>query len=216
MTQQPFYDFPVDIDNPSNAHGIQLRMLKDQGRRVLDIGCHSGLMGSMIKAKLNAEVVGLDFDPVALDHARARLDRVHDVDLESESWAEDLLSKGERDFDVALFGDVLEHTSDPEFILRETRKLLKPQGKVIVSLPNVANLRVRLSLLRGNFEYADSGILDRTHLRFFTLESAHALLERSGYILEDSDVAGYSLPHWLIRTFPGLLAVQIVMRARVK
>jgi O-antigen biosynthesis protein len=216
MSEQPFYDFPIDVENPSNAHGIQLRMLKDQGKRVLDIGCHSGLMGSMIKGKLSAEVIGLDFDPVALKVASSRLDRVHDVDLESTNWADALLQKGEGNFDIALFGDVLEHTREPEFILRETRKLLKPQGKVIVSLPNVANLRVRLGLLRGNFTYAESGILDQTHLRFFTLESAHSLIERAGYVLEDSDVAGYSLPHWLIRMFPGLLAVQIVMRGRAK
>lgn len=216
MTQLPFYDFPVDIDNPSNAHGIQLRMLKDQGKRILDVGCHSGLMGSMVRTRLNAEVVGLDLDPLALSIARTRLDRVYDVDLEFEGWADELRAKGEENFDLALFGDVLEHTRDPEFILRETRKLLKPGGKVIVSLPNVANLRVRMGLVRGNFSYAESGILDRTHLRFFTLESAHDLLERSGYVLEDSDVAGYSLPHWLIRMFPGLLAVQIVMRGRVK
>jgi O-antigen biosynthesis protein len=216
VTQQPFYDFPIDIDNPSNAHGIQLRMMKDEGKRILDVGCHSGLMGSMIKSKLGAEVVGLDFDPAALQVARTRLDRVYDVDLELERWADQLRDKGEGNFDVALFGDVLEHTTDPEFILRETRKLLKPHGKVIVSLPNVANLRVRMGLLRGNFTYAESGILDRTHLRFFTLESAHELLERSGYELEGSDVAGYSLPHWLIRMFPGLLAVQIVMRGRAR
>jgi 2-polyprenyl-3-methyl-5-hydroxy-6-metoxy-1,4-benzoquinol methylase len=216
MSDQPFYDFPVDIANPSNAHGIQLRMLKDEGKRVLDVGCHSGLMGSMVKDQLKAEVVGVDFDPLALNVARARLDRVYEVDLEFGGWASELLEKGEGNFDVALFGDVLEHTTDPESILRETLKLLKPQGKVIVSLPNVANLRVRLGLLRGNFTYAESGILDRTHLRFFTLQSAHELLERSGYELEDSDVAGYSLPHWLIRMFPGLLAVQIVMRGRAR
>lgn len=213
---EPFYDFPVDINNPANAHGIQLRMLKGQGKRILDVGCHSGLMGSLIMDKLHAEVVGLDLDPVALNVARSRLARAHEVDLETEGWANRLLEQGEGHFDVALFGDVLEHTTDPEFILRETRKLLKPQGKVIVSLPNVANLRVRLGLLMGNFTYAESGILDRTHLRFFTLESAHELLERAGFELEDSDVAGYSLPHWLIRMFPGLLAVQIVMRGRIR
>ena len=73
---------------------------------------------------------------------------------------------------------------------------------------------MRLGLLRGNFTYAESGILDRTHLRFFTMETAHRLIEDAGYELEESDVAGYSLPQWLIRFFPGLLAVQIVMRAR--
>lgn len=211
----PFYDFPIDIDNASNAHGIQLGML-ESGQKILDVGCHSGIMGSLIKARKGGEITGLDYDDVALDAARIRLDRVYKVDLEHSGWAQDLIAKGEGGFDVAIFGDVLEHTSDPGLILRETKRLLKPEGKVIVSLPNVANLRVRLGLLRGNFNYAESGILDKTHLRFFTIESAHRLLDESGYELETSDVAGYSLPHWLIRMFPGLLAVQIVMRGRAR
>lgn len=214
-SKSPFYDFPIDIDNPSNAHGIQLGMI-ERGQKILDVGCHSGIMGSLIKARKGGEIVGLDYDDVALEAARTRLDRVYKADLEREGWAEELLAKGESNFDVAIFGDVLEHIREPRLILHETKRLLKPQGKVIVSLPNVANLRVRLGLLRGNFNYAESGILDKTHLRFFTMESAHRLLDESGYDLEVSDVAGYSLPHWLIRMFPGLLAVQIVMRGRAR
>lgn len=214
MSEKPFYDFPIKIEDAANAHGIQLRMLEGQGKTILDVGCHSGIMGSLIKQRHGASVTGLDFDEEALSVARTRLDDVHEIDLEASDWTDHLLAKGIGQFDVAIFGDVLEHLRYPEEVLRETKRLLKPGGKVIVSLPNVANLRVRLGLLRGNFTYAESGILDRTHLRFFTLETAHRLLEDAGYELEESDVAGYSLPQWLIRLFPGLLAVQIVMRGR--
>jgi 2-polyprenyl-3-methyl-5-hydroxy-6-metoxy-1,4-benzoquinol methylase len=116
-------------------------------------------------------------------------------------------------FDVIIFGDVLEHTRNPEHILEQARVLLKPHGRIIVSLPNIVNLRVRLKILLGNFEYEESGILDRTHLRFFTKASAKAMIERAGYRVLDSEVSGYSLPRGLIRMFPGLLAVQFVNAA---
>src|SRR5439155_6123933 len=115
--------------------------------------------------------------------------------------------------DVILFGDVLEHTRYPDRILLEAKALVKPGGQIIVSVPNVAHWRIRLGLLLGRFAYSDSGILDRTHLRFYTLRSARALLANAGYRVTGSDVAGYALPHRLIRQFPGLLAVQIVMSA---
>ena len=215
MSDTTFYDFPVKIDDPVNSHGIQLRLLQDQGSRVLDVGCHSGLMGSFIKKRYGSTVVGIDYDEGALKVAGTRLDAVYRTDLESADWAALLLER-EAPFDVAIFGDVLEHVRYPEEVLRETKRLLKPGGKVIVSLPNVANLRVRLGLLRGNFRYADSGILDRTHLRFFTMETAHELLDKAGFELEESDVAGYSLPQWLLRMFPGMLGAGFVMRARAR
>ncbi|HET6511950.1 MAG TPA: class I SAM-dependent methyltransferase [Candidatus Kapabacteria bacterium] len=215
MSDTTFYDFPVKIDDPVNSHGIQLRLLQDQGSRVLDVGCHSGMMGSFIKERYGSTVVGIDYDEGALNVAGTRLDAVYRTDLESADWAAMLLER-EAPFDVAIFGDVLEHVRYPEEVLRETKRLLKPGGKVIVSLPNVANLRVRLGLLRGNFRYADSGILDRTHLRFFTMETAHELLDKAGFELEESDVAGYSLPQWLLRMFPGMLGAGFVMRARAR
>lgn len=213
MNETPFYDFPPDLSNRSNAHGIQLGMVPE-GVRVLDLGCHSGLMGSFLKEKKGCEVVGADIDPVALKAAAKRLDRVYHCDLQSRGWSAVLAVKGEKDFDVILYGDVLEHTSDPASILQEAHRLLKPGGQIIVSLPNVANLRVRLGLLFGNFDYAESGILDRTHLRFFTRKTARALLEQAGYTVEECIAAGYRLPHRLISLFPGMLAVQFVLRGR--
>src|SRR5205823_320673 len=99
-------------------------------------------------------------------------------------------------------------------ILTEAKELLSPGGYIIVSVPNVANWRVRFGLFLGRFEYADYGILDRTHLRFFTRRTAYQLLADAGYRVTRAEVAGYSLPHWLIKLFPGLFAVQIVMSAK--
>ena len=84
-------------------------------------------------------------------------------------------------YDVVLFGDTLEHLPDPGAVLARLRSRLKPGGALVVSLPNVANWAIRLSLLAGRFRYTDRGILDRTHLRFFTRRTLIELLEGAGF-----------------------------------
>ena len=206
------YDFIPNLDNPSNVHHIELSMVPKDSY-VLDIGCHTGILGEVLKVRNNAKVVGVDTDAAALAIARTRLKDALRIDIEENGWEDVLIQQGWKNFDVLLFGDVLEHTRHPDTILNAARKLLKPGGRIVVSIPNVANLRVRLGLLFGNFTYADSGILDRTHLRFFTRATGKQLIEDCGYTIVESTVAGYSLPHWLIKRFSGLLAVQLVYAA---
>jgi 2-polyprenyl-3-methyl-5-hydroxy-6-metoxy-1,4-benzoquinol methylase len=211
--EKQHYDFRLNLENPANVHRIEMDMIPD-GAFVLDIGCHSGIMGEALHEKKTAKVIGIDMDTGALEVARARLQAALMIDVEEEGWAQKLLHEGYHNFDIILFGDVLEHTRQPERILLQAKDLLKPDGQIIVSVPNVAHWRVRFGLFFGRFEYSDSGILDRTHLRFFTQRSAQSLLTNAGYKMIRSDVAGYSLPHRLIRMFPGLFAVQIVMSAK--
>ncbi len=87
----------------------------------------------------------------------------------------------DRPFDVIVCADVLEHLAEPERVLASVRRWLAPGGLLLVSVPNVANAAIRLSLLAGRFEYSDKGILDRTHLRFFTRRSARRLVEQAGF-----------------------------------
>ena len=86
-----------------------------------------------------------------------------------------------RTFDRVLFMDVLEHLRRPEQLLEQCRALLKANGRVVVSVPNVANLTVRLGLLFGRWQYAERGIMDRTHMRFYTRKTARRLLEAAGF-----------------------------------
>ena len=95
--------------------------------------------------------------------------------------AADPAAEWERPFDAIVFADVLEHLDDPGPMLRAARRWLRPEGTLLASIPNVANVAVRLSLLAGRFEYADRGILDRTHLRFFTRRSARRAIEAAGF-----------------------------------
>ena len=206
------YDFIPDLENPSNVHHIE-RAMVPMNAYVLDVGCHTGILGAVLKKDKSATVIGIDVDAAALQIARSRISEALLLNVEEAGWEQVLITQGWKQFDVILFGDVLEHTRDPESILMAAKKLLKPGGRIVVSIPNVAHWRVRLGLLLGNFQYTESGILDKTHLRFFTSKTGRELLNRCGYTITASDVAGYDLPHWLIRLLPGLLAIQLVFAA---
>ncbi len=145
-------------------------------RTVLDVGCGRG-QNTVAVRESGAFVVGLEGDPQAAASARARLNAVHEVDIESEAGTAPLAGQT---FDLIVFGDVLEHTRDPEAVLRRFIPYLVDGGHVVISLPNVAAWTMRLDLLRGRWRYADRGILDRTHLRFFDRESAMSLARAAG------------------------------------
>jgi 2-polyprenyl-3-methyl-5-hydroxy-6-metoxy-1,4-benzoquinol methylase len=146
---------------------------------ILDVGCGEGVNGEYLKAQGFAQrVVGIEYVAAAADIAAKRLDKVICADLNALNLAhhEEL-----NDFDYILCLDVLEHLIDPWERLQALARLLTPGGKLIVSLPNVRNWRVLYELgAHGQWEYRDAGIMDRTHLRFFTRESSIALLEQAG------------------------------------
>jgi SAM-dependent methyltransferase len=115
-------------------------------------------------------------------------------------------------FEAIIYGDVLEHLSDPTAVLRALDQFLAPGGAVIVSVPNVAHLWVRLSLLVGRFDYADRGILDRTHLRFFTRRTLLELLRSAGLRVDELAVTPVPLPlvvppRWHGRVLAGVHAL---------
>lgn len=151
--------------------------LAGRPRTVLDVGCGIGLNGAALR-RSGARVTGLEIAPASLSRAARALDEVIACDVTSDAAVRAAL--GARRFDRILFADVLEHMADPAAVLERLLPHLEEDGEVIVSLPNVAAWTVRLGLLRGRFEYEPSGILDETHLRFFTKASAARLLEQAG------------------------------------
>jgi SAM-dependent methyltransferase len=138
-------------------------------------------------------------------------------------------------FDVIVFGDVLEHLKNPLPVLREMTGSLKEEGIVLVSVPNVANIYVRLSLLFGRFDYQDRGILDRTHLRFFTRKTFRGFLFDAGLEMKSLTAtpiplplivprryqgrlfsAGHAMNAWVARHWPTLFGYQFIAVGRRK
>lgn len=165
----------------SSARSEILDLLPDFSARVLEIGCGAGQTLEMLKEKnLCLETVGVELFTAAADEARNRVNSVYCMDVE-KSPMPDTIGK----FDLILLLDVLEHLVDPWALLSHlVENHLAVRGKVIVSLPNARHFSLVLPLLRGRFDYVERGILDKTHLRFFTKDSAIKLLETSGLHIE--------------------------------
>lgn len=161
------YQFKGD---PYSSHSVILSLLgAGQGRRLLDVGAGDGFLAKRLTAQ-GYEVTCIERDPglAVLAGRECRAALVADLDRDTPEL--------DGPFDVIVYGDILEHLEDPLRVLLELNRHLSPEGTVIVSVPNVAHLWIRLQLLLGRFEYTDRGILDRTHLRFFTLASFRRLL----------------------------------------
>jgi 2-polyprenyl-3-methyl-5-hydroxy-6-metoxy-1,4-benzoquinol methylase len=157
-----------------SSHSVILRWLGDgHGRRVLDVGAADGLLSRPLTVR-GWRVTALEADPQAAAAAQSHCERVIVADLDVAVPALD------PPFHAIVCGDVLEHLARPGPALGALAGALAPHGAIVVSVPNVAHVWVRLSLLAGRFEYAERGILDRTHLRFFTDRSLRALLAEAG------------------------------------
>jgi 2-polyprenyl-3-methyl-5-hydroxy-6-metoxy-1,4-benzoquinol methylase len=168
MNEQGDYQYFEDVN-----WGLLRLWGERSGLDVLDAGCGFATTSQHIARRGN-RVTGVESSEEAVRVARDRIDEVVHGDLHQI----ELL--GNRRFDVILFADVLEHLAWPLGVLRRYLELLKADGRVIVSLPNVGLWSVRLGLLFGRFRYEDTGVLDRTHLRFFTRRSALELLRAAG------------------------------------
>ena len=174
----PQDDAYFEFDRP------ELRALvPTDARRVLDVGCGAGALGAALREERGIEVMGLELAADAAARARERLDRVVEADLDG---LEDLpFERG--GFDAMVFGDVLEHLRDPHRLLRNLRPWLADDGVLVCSIPNVGHWSVVLPLLtHDRWPYADAGLLDRTHVHFFTLAEAELMLRDCGFTLESA------------------------------
>ena len=144
---------------------------------ILDVGCGYATTSECLQ-KLGNRVTGIESSDQAVAVAQQRIGEVIAADLQNLDRVAAAI--GEKRFDTIIFADVLEHLSWPAEILKRYASFLAPGGTVIVSLPNVGLWSVRLALMAGRFNYADTGVLDRTHLRFFTRRTARELIEEAG------------------------------------
>jgi 2-polyprenyl-3-methyl-5-hydroxy-6-metoxy-1,4-benzoquinol methylase len=163
-------------------------------RRVLEVGCGAGDFGAAVRALRSAEVVGLELVAEAAQAARGKLDRVIVVDAER-----DQLDLPESYFDCLICNDVLEHFPNPWATLAKLVRHLRPDAWIVASIPNVRFHKVMRRLVwPGEWRYEDAGVLDRTHLRFFTRASAAELLRSAGFdIVREQGIGATKFPVWL-------------------
>lgn len=184
----------VDLDNPSTST-TKIVELVPENSRVLDVGCSSGYLGEAFIKKRGARVWGIEIDPDDADQARQRgFERVFGGDLDSFDW-NDLAGL---EFDAIVFADVLEHLKRPATALGGAAQLLARSGQVIASIPNVAHLSLRVELMEGSFAYERLGLLDDTHLKYFTKQSILELFQSAGLAVESFDAVVSDLPEDLI------------------
>lgn len=203
----------------SNPYGAQEKSIEFIGKKkiVLEVGCSSGYVSSKLKEN-NCRVYGIELDTDAAKAAMEHCENVLNADIEKV----EKLPYPFNQFDVILFGDVLEHMRCPETVMKKLKPYLKKEGFIVVSLPNITYWSVRLKILMGKFEYTEHGILDSTHLRFFNYKSAIRLLEHSGYkIIKQDHVPPMIFPitricYFFSKLFPNLLAFQFIFVAKTE
>jgi len=208
MMRREGYDLAMpDLDNTDNPYG---RVFLSIGResRVLDVGCDTGRFGEALRTRKNCVVDGIEPFAVSAEKAARNLDRVFERRVVDASSFEGL-----EGYDVVLFMNVLEHLENPWDVIRGVRKALKPGGRVKVVVPNVAHVSILRRLLAGRFDYTETGSMDRTHLRWFTLKSLGKTLGDAGY--EEVSVEGVamvpripfpSVANGMARLFPDLFS----------
>lgn len=167
----------IDLHLYNDPYMLAFGMIKP-GSNVLDLGCSDGSFAKVLKEELNCKVWGVEVNKQTGEKAQEVCEEVIFADLDETNLS---VVFPDQHFDVVTCLDVLEHLKDPVRILTSIKSLIGSEGYVIASIPNIAHISVRLSLLRGQFSYSDFGLLDKTHLKFFTKDSVYDLFEQAGY-----------------------------------
>jgi 2-polyprenyl-3-methyl-5-hydroxy-6-metoxy-1,4-benzoquinol methylase len=167
------YDFdPLSETAPANV----VRMV-GKNKRVLEIGCGPGSITKVLAQQGNCQITGLELDLEAIKIVTPYCVHVMQTDLNSSDWP-NLVNDIEK-FDVIVAADVLEHLYDPWKALQLMAPLINANGYIVISLPHVGHAAIISCLINGDFEYRDSGLLDRTHIRFFGLKNIEALFAQA-------------------------------------
>jgi 2-polyprenyl-3-methyl-5-hydroxy-6-metoxy-1,4-benzoquinol methylase len=191
----PIWERCLDFDSQDAGHYLEyvnqgvLGLVDGAPRRILELGCAGGMFGATLKQRFpGATVVGVEAGRAAAEKAAMRLDRVIHSRLEDLDFSAQGFAPGE--FDAVIAADVLEHIVNPwEFLVR-LKPWLAPGAQVLASIPNVRNIGlVSRLLLEGRWEYVERGLLDITHMRFFTLVEMRRLFTETGYTVELAQAA---------------------------
>jgi len=169
--------YHYDFDPNGMSTAARLSRLVGRGHRVLELGCGYGIITRQLADAQECIVTGVERDAQSAAIARPWLDQLIVGDLEGASWTSDIKAP----YQVILAADVIEHLRNPLDLLQKLHALLEREGRLVLSVPNIGHAGVIAELLCGRFDYAPTGILDETHLRFFTWSSLERLLNTAGF-----------------------------------
>ena len=170
MNQTPLGDYC----NPT-----LLECIPKDSQNIVEVGCMSGTLAREFKKiNPNCSYFGIDIEPNYLEFAKLHCDRVDSFDIELK---DEYFFESQKHVDCWIFGDVLEHLRDPWELLKKISKVIPVGGCVVACIPNVQNWSVIARLALGDFRYEDHGLLDRTHVRWFTRQTAIELFTNSGF-----------------------------------
>lgn len=190
------YDFQVNLED-KNSSLTKILHLIGQNKKVLEFGCSTGYFSKILKER-GCQVTGIEINERAAQKAKQYCDKIIIGDIEKLDYQKEL---GDSKFDIMIFADVLEHLKDPRETLLKVRNYLNSGGKLLISVPNIAHASVRLELLTGDFEYEDLGILDNTHLKYFTKKSILRFLDSCGFYVQSIEVVSKGLLTQTIKKF---------------
>ena len=216
-------------DFEGSSHRILIDLIRHfapPGGTLLDLGAAGGELGSAVRKQFD-QTIGFEYDADRIGQLRNRFDQIVIADLETIRTLPSNIS-------AIVLADVIEHLRNSTNLLRMVKQSLTSDGVLFLSVPNIANITVRLGLLFGVFEYRDRGILDFTHLRFFTMRTIRREIEKAGFRIVA--IRGSSVPirliigwmpdvllrlgerilTWITRLWRGLFAYQIILVAKVR
>ena len=199
-----------DIDKKKDLYFQSLRkdvlpFVPEKADRILDIGCGDGLFGKYLKETRGAEVWGIEYNADSAKRAEANIDKVLSGDVAAR-----LSELPDNYFDLVICNDVLEHLYDPYSVIEKLKAKIVLQGKIMSSIPHIRYFRAMISIIFDKqFKYADDGIFDRTHIRWFTKKSIREMFENAGYeviLLKGINKSKSIRPFLLNLMFWGLLS----------
>lgn len=183
-------------ESAANTSWYKVFHLVPEGSKVLDIGCSSGNFGYELIKRKSCVVDGIELDKADAQEAKKKLNKVFVKNIETDS-----LSGIDTDYDVIYFGDVIEHLVDPISTLKRVKALLNNRGSIVFSIPNMGHIGIRLALLVGEFEYTETGLLDKTHLHFYTQTEVIRVFEEAGYKIDNLSFVEKDYPKALLEDY---------------
>jgi len=215
---------PLDLKNKNNKYDnlinpIVVKNIKN-GSKIFDIGCWDGSLGKYLINNKNCIVDGVDFIDQVLEKAKSNgYKKVYKINLNCE--VEKLNGIDFSEYDYIICADVLEHLIDADRILKIINSKINKDSKLLISIPNIAFLKYRILHLLGNFNYTNTGVMDNTHLKFYTYDSIVKLLNENNFkILKITAYTLASSYFWFVdylaKVFPKMFGLQFFIECKKK